>query len=528
MSPDDEPQIQTGKPNKNNLINEAFNLNSNFTGIQPLKVLPPSDNHFQPISGHSRTPSIEIRDLKLNALKPPPVNLFQGNNQSKTPNSFFDQTNITQNILAAPAPPVVSKTPTELVRNPSPALNNLKSTIPTSNNSPLASNTMAPPIPPPASIPPPATSANSGTSNPYSAKGALNKKVYDNIVNTAPINQPPSFMTSPQAQVPFTSAPGLDNTKSPQAASNMFVPPQPVPSQMPPSQSYQQFQSQPPINSNTLTSSISVNNNFPTSNNYNNNGYQQQQQQYNQPQAQNGQNGMWNWFSQNKLVNTFVEKAKIGVESFVSTVDPQMQNYNHPANKSIYLLSSTTTPKVVQTIRDAFNNVGFSKIAINSIDAPNSSQFAPQVVGYPCALQSVREKMDNSLATMQDNECTIVAIQDFLAEITTDCWFELAVIMLKDKRKNIELTVYTEALPVSNEDIAQLQQYTSNDFNLKWSGYSVRLPEKNFNFNANNAGYPTPFLSYDTPDTMLSSERLSHALKSLATLFKNKMIAQMN
>ena len=100
--------------------------------------------------------------------------------------------------------------------------------------------------------------------------------------------------------------------------------------------------------------------------------------------------------------------------------------------------------------------------------------------------------------------------------------------MLKDKRKNIELTVYTEALPVSNEDIAQLQQYTSNDFNLKWSGYSVRLPEKNFNFNANNAGYPTPFLSYDTPDTMLSSERLSHALKSLATLFKNKMIAQMN
>ena len=44
--------------------------------------------------------------------------------------------------------------------------------------------------------------------------------------------------------------------------------------------------------------------------------------------SQNGQNGMWNWFAQNKLVNTFVEKAKIGVESFVTTVDPQMSNYN--------------------------------------------------------------------------------------------------------------------------------------------------------------------------------------------------------
>lgn len=287
--------LRIGKPNKNNLINEAFNLNSNLTGIQPLKVLPPSDNHFQPISGHSRTPSVEIRDLKLNALKPPPVNLFQGNTQSKTPNSFFDQTNITQNILAPPAPPVVSKTPTEIARNPSPALNQLKPTIPPSN--------MAPPIPPPSIIPPPAVSANSGTSNPYAAKGALNKKVYDNIVNTTPINQPPTFLTSPQTQAPFTPPSAIDTT-----ASNMFVPPNPLPSQMPPSQSYQQFQ--PPINSNTLTTSISVNNSFPINNDYN---VYSQQQQSNQPQSQNGQGnaGMWNWFSQNKLVNTFVEKAKV-------------------------------------------------------------------------------------------------------------------------------------------------------------------------------------------------------------------------
>lgn len=100
--------------------------------------------------------------------------------------------------------------------------------------------------------------------------------------------------------------------------------------------------------------------------------------------------------------------------------------------------------------------------------------------------------------------------------------------MLKDKRKNIELTVYTEAIPVSSEDIAQLQQYTPNDYSLKWSGFSVRLPEKNFNFNATSSGYQNSFLAYDTPDTMLSNERFSHALKSLATLFKNKMLSQMN
>ena len=66
------------------------------------------------------------------------------------------------------------------------------------------------------------------------------------------------------------------------------------------------------------------------------NSQQHYQQQYDQQQvnnsSSNGQRvnnaGVWNWISQNKLVNTFVEKAKIGVESFVTTVDPQMSNYN--------------------------------------------------------------------------------------------------------------------------------------------------------------------------------------------------------
>ena len=99
--------------------------------------------------------------------------------------------------------------------------------------------------------------------------------------------------------------------------------------------------------------------------------------------------------------------------------------------------------------------------------------------------------------------------------------------MLKDKRKNIELTVYTEALPVSTEEIGQLEQYTPKDYHLKWSGLSCRLPEKNFNFNAVQSNCSSPFLNYETADTMVSNERLSHAFKVLATLFKNRMLAQM-
>ncbi len=79
-----------------------------------------------------------------------------------------------------------------------------------------------------------------------------------------------------------------------------------------------------------------------------------------------------------------------------------------------------STPKVVHTIKDAFNVTGFSRISINAIDAQNSSQLAPQIIGYACALQSAKEKLDYCLDMMKDTECTAISIQDFIAELTTD------------------------------------------------------------------------------------------------------------
>lgn len=53
-----------------------------------------------------------------------------------------------------------------------------------------------------------------------------------------------------------------------------------------------------------------------------------------------------------------------------------------PANKPIYLVSSMSNPKIVHTVREAFNDAGFSKINLLSpFDTQNSSQFAPQIVG---------------------------------------------------------------------------------------------------------------------------------------------------
>ena len=98
----------------------------------------------------------------------------------------------------------------------------------------------------------------------------------------------------------------------------------------------------------------------------------------------------------------------------------------------------------------------------------------------------------------------------------------MAIVMLKDKVNNIDLTIYTEAIPVAQGDIAQLQQLTPHDYPLKWSGFSVRLPEKNFNFNTNGT-----VLTYETAESVISQTRISHAIKTLALTFKNKLLAQM-
>lgn len=123
---------------------------------------------------------------------------------------------------------------------------------------------------------------------------------------------------------------------------------------------------------------------------------------------------------------------------------------------------------------------------------------------------------------MQSNDCIVVSFQDFIAEITTDNWYELAVVMLKDKASQIELSVFTEAVPVSGQEVAQLQEFTPTDYPLKWSGLSCRLAEKNFNFNQPQA---CTFLNYENAETLVSHGRLSHALKTIALLYKNKLIS---
>ncbi|CAF4426550.1 unnamed protein product, partial [Adineta steineri] len=64
--------------------------------------------------------------------------------------------------------------------------------------------------------------------------------------------------------------------------------------------------------------------NYPISSGYD---QQQQQQQQQQDPLSANPSGIWGWISNNKMLATVVEKAKTGIETVITTVDPQMKQY---------------------------------------------------------------------------------------------------------------------------------------------------------------------------------------------------------
>lgn len=192
-----------------------------MSSLQPpsFTVLPPSSNHFQPI--HSRTPSVEIKeafkpaDLSATSASKFSPNMFY--QQPKNAAHFFDQLNSAEKAPSPsasganklPQPPII--TPVAIKPNcqtpPEPSLQvsqqpaNPSIQLPSQTIQPLSTTSSLPPpssIPPPMIIqpPPPAssTTVTTGSANPYSARGALNKKVYDTGIPVAAVAQNPTFL----------------------------------------------------------------------------------------------------------------------------------------------------------------------------------------------------------------------------------------------------------------------------------------------------------------------------------------------
>ncbi|CAF2845729.1 unnamed protein product [Rotaria sp. Silwood2] len=308
--------------------------------------------------------------------------------------------------------------------------------------------------------PPPQQTGASAQVNPYSARASLTERIYPSM----PTSQAP---LQPQQLPPPVS---FQQQTMPSITSNIFVPP-PLP---------------PPTVASTTTPNV-----FPgTDTNIYNPSYQPPgepnptpwtnypttptyDQQQNDPSSTNP-TGIWGWFSGNKMLATVVEKAKTGIETVITTVDPQMRQYIQPGHEINIVVTSAKDVKLTP-VRDAFTHV-FGRVTTQGIGV--QSNVAPQPVGFEAGFKGAQQRIENLRRqnVVQPDQC-VVSIENFIAELVPDMYFDLGYVLLSDPSNSIELHLFTQAIPVPIEYVYQARDRTPADYPLKWSGYMVTIGE---------------------------------------------------
>jgi hypothetical protein len=76
----------------------------------------------------------------------------------------------------------------------------------------------------------------------------------------------------------------------------------------------------------------------------------------------------------------------------------------------------------------------------------------------------------------RSDQC-IISIENFLAELIPDMYFDLNYIHLSDPANSIELHLFTQAIPVPIEYVYQARDRTPSDYLFKSTGYMVTIGE---------------------------------------------------
>ncbi|PRD26949.1 UNVERIFIED_CONTAM: Protein PRRC1 [Trichonephila clavipes] len=183
--------------------------------------------------------------------------------------------------------------------------------------------------------------------------------------------------------------------------------------------------------------------------------------------------GMWGWIKGTQFLNKVAEKAKSSVDSVITTLDPGMKEIiNSGGDISVIVASGNETK--VSAIREAFQLV-FGKATVQGMPVQSSS-IAPQPVGYSAGLKAAEERINNlrQQGFVQGNHI-LLGIENFIAEITPENWFDIGCLLLQDFSSRISLQVYTEAIPISSQFVSQAKDQTPADYPLGWSGHAVTI-----------------------------------------------------
>ncbi|KAF3702441.1 Protein PRRC1 Proline-rich and coiled-coil-containing protein 1 Protein misty somites [Channa argus] len=187
--------------------------------------------------------------------------------------------------------------------------------------------------------------------------------------------------------------------------------------------------------------------------------------------------GIWGFFkgvAGNPVVKTVLDKTKHSVESMITTLDPGMAPYIKSGG-DIDIVVTSDKEINVEAVREAFQEV-FGMAMVTG--EPGQSNIAPQPVGYAAGVKGAQERIDSlRRAGVIHEKQPVVSLENFIAELFPDKWFDIGCLILEDPGHSIHIKVFTQATPVALEHVQQAQSLTPPDYSLRWSGLIVTVGE---------------------------------------------------
>ncbi|XP_019779902.1 protein PRRC1 isoform X2 [Orcinus orca] len=93
-------------------------------------------------------------------------------------------------------------------------------------------------------------------------------------------------------------------------------------------------------------------------------------------------------------------------------------------------------------------------------------------------IKGAQERIDSLRRTGVIHEKqTAVSVENFIAELLPDKWFDIGCLIVEDPVHGIHLEAFTQATPVPLEFVQQAQSLTPQDYSLRWSGLLVTVGE---------------------------------------------------
>nr|XP_057915687.1 protein PRRC1 [Doryrhamphus excisus]XP_057915697.1 protein PRRC1 [Doryrhamphus excisus]XP_057915705.1 protein PRRC1 [Doryrhamphus excisus]XP_057915714.1 protein PRRC1 [Doryrhamphus excisus] len=193
--------------------------------------------------------------------------------------------------------------------------------------------------------------------------------------------------------------------------------------------------------------------------------------------AENSGGGIWGFFkgvAGNPVVKTVLDKTKHSVESMITTLDPGMAPYIKSGG-DIDIVVTCEKEANVDAVRDAFQEV----FGMAMVTGENGlSNIAPQPVGYAAGMKGAQERIDGLRRSGVIHEKQpVVSLENFIAELFPEKWFDIGCLILEDPGYNIRVEVFTQAIPLALEHVQQAQSLTPPDYSLRWSGLTVTVGE---------------------------------------------------